>query len=249
LLVAVWAGASSLAAYAQSASIVVTSGRPVASAAEQLEALYGIPVTYEDPPYVHESEIRDVTSQVRRDGQADPKVFVPRGGTFSFVYDASSIGADDRSQKAARASNTIIEVLRSYAALRNAEVFRLAQENGLLHIVPTHFVNSSGQLEQMQPLLDTAISVPPKERDGASLVSEICQSLSTATHQTVIVGTGPWALFAADATTITTSGESARSVLSRLLAEMPVALSWRLLYDPGLHWYVFNVHGVDPTKR
>ena len=56
-----------------------------------LENKYGWIITYEDPPYTHESELVDVTESVRRDldkfkpGQA-PKVFVPKGGELTFNY-------------------------------------------------------------------------------------------------------------------------------------------------------------------
>jgi len=42
---------------------------------------------------------------------------------------------------------------------------------------------------------------------------------------------------------------AARSVVSRLLQEFDIPLSWRLLYDPGLHWYVLNIHAVTPANK
>ncbi len=42
-------------------TITVQSGRPVGEAIEELEKKYGWEITYEDPPYVHYSDIVDVT--------------------------------------------------------------------------------------------------------------------------------------------------------------------------------------------
>ncbi len=42
-------------------TVTVQSGRPVAEAIQELEKRYGWQITYEDPPYVHYSDITDVT--------------------------------------------------------------------------------------------------------------------------------------------------------------------------------------------
>src|ERR1051326_6000590 len=72
----------------------VEDPRPVAKAIEMLEEKYGWVITYEDPRYVHESEIADVTLKVRRvldkykPGEA-PKVLIARGGVLEFTYDVA----------------------------------------------------------------------------------------------------------------------------------------------------------------
>lgn len=238
--------------YADAETIAVDDPRPVAKAAERLEKMYGVPITYEDPTYVNDSEVVDVTAQVRRDQQANRTVRIPRGGTLTFTYTApasangTNVAAEDRSAASLAA---LVELLHSHAALRNAKMFQVIQDNGLFHIVPTQFVNSSGQIQQMQPLLDTVVSVLPKQRNGADLVNEICQSLSIATSQSVIVGNGPWGQLRSHTTAITASNEPARSVVSRLFAEISLPLSWQLFYDPGLKLYVFNIHAVDSTAK
>jgi len=76
-------------------SLSVNGARPVKLAAETLEKKYGWIITYEDPPYVHETELVDVTEKVRRDldkfkpGHA-PKVFTPKGGELAFEYNIES---------------------------------------------------------------------------------------------------------------------------------------------------------------
>src|SRR2546430_7117656 len=48
-------------------TVSVNSGRPVGEAALQLEKRYGWTITYEDPKYVNNAEIADVTLHVRKD--------------------------------------------------------------------------------------------------------------------------------------------------------------------------------------
>jgi hypothetical protein len=68
--------------------------RPLAQAVLELEAQFGLLITYEDPAYAFKGDISDVTATVRRDldkyqpGEA-PRVLVPKGGRFVFSYDAS----------------------------------------------------------------------------------------------------------------------------------------------------------------
>ncbi len=66
--------------------------RPVAEAILRLANKYGWIITYEDPRYVHETDVVDVTLSVRKDldkykpGEA-PKVLGPRGGVLELTYD------------------------------------------------------------------------------------------------------------------------------------------------------------------
>jgi hypothetical protein len=228
------------AAYADSQPITVNDPRPVAKAVEKLEAIYGWSITYEDPPYVHESEIADVTEQLRRDRQdvsvsGVNRVLIPRGRDLSFTFDGD----------ASTPREAIWQMLASYdAALGSAGMFNLVEGNRVFHVVPNQFTDQSGRREKIAPLLSLTVSVLPKQRTVVELVEEICDSLSLATGHTVVVGTTPWLKSAKEKTTITASQETALSVLSRLLVEMPVPLSWQLFYDPGVRWYVLNIHAV-----
>jgi hypothetical protein len=235
------------AAYAASQATAVHDPRPVAKAVAKLEMIYGWPITYEDPPYAHPSDLVDVTASVRHDTQ-DNKTFIPRGGRLAFTYDLSSTNIPSMADVPA-ALTAIKRVLHSYANSRGAEMFTVMQADTIFHVVPTQFTNASGQLEKITPLLDMTISVPPKQRTGADLVDEICRTLSAATSQTVIVGTISTKTLGQHTTTVTASSAPARSVLDRLLQELDVPLSWRLLYDPSLRWYVLNVHPVTPANK
>jgi hypothetical protein len=75
-------------------SISVVDPRPVAKAVELLEARYGWAITYEDPPYEHDSEIEDVTISVRKDGKVEPRVIVPRAGLLNYTYNDVQTPAD-----------------------------------------------------------------------------------------------------------------------------------------------------------
>jgi hypothetical protein len=239
------------AADAEVKSMVVDDPRPVARAVERLEALYGFPVTYEDPPYVHESELADVTDQVRGDKQKLNRVVIPKGGPLAWAYEMASTDAypgGGLRQSAGAAADAVASMLQSHATSRGTEMFTTLSD-GLLHVVPTHFIDPSGKAEPLTPLLSTKIDVSPQRRTGAGLVSEVCQSLSRASGQAVAMGTIPLPLLATHVTTLEAFNETARSVLSRLLREIRLPLSWQLFYDPGSRGYVLNIHAVTPVNQ
>ena len=94
---------SSERSVATAQSITINDPRPVAKAMEQLEATFGWPITYEDPPYIDTSKMVDITGQVyNAQSFTEPKArfLIPRGAIFSFKFEAPSGKADYRWAKA-----------------------------------------------------------------------------------------------------------------------------------------------------
>ena len=256
---------SAPAVRAEPQSIAISDPRPVAAAMERLESVFGIPITYEDPPYSDPRTIVDVTSAVRR-GREDlgaGRVLIPRGSDFSFSFDAPTAPVGGSRPPAVAlatgqrrpvfgdaASRAISSALKSHADSGDSTVFSAMRDgHGGFHVVPVRVSNPAGHLEPARPLFDTAISIGAKKRMGMELVSEICESLSMSTGTKVFVGTFPVSLFAAWVSAVTAVDEPARSVLDRFLGESAVLLSWQLFYDPGLRLYTLNIHPVRSVQR
>jgi hypothetical protein len=226
-------------------TITVQSGRPVAEAIEELEKTYGWRITYEDPPYSHYSDLSVVTDirlpatpvQSLSQLQAVQRVLrtlVPKGGSLSFTLpsaDPDELGA-------------VEALVKSYNASRGGNVFAVVQGLGLLHVVPRQMTGLSGNLEPVKPVLDTVITIEPKERTADALIEEVCKKISIATN--THVGTGPAAMnILQTKTSIGGSGKTARLILEQLILEIGVPLSWRLFYGPDVKWYVLNIYRVD----
>jgi hypothetical protein len=153
--------------------------------------------------------------------------------------------------------------------------FKVTQEDGIFHVVPTNFVNKDGKLEQKTPILDTRITILPKQRTRIDLFGEICQSLTKSTgipiHEGTFPRNGPQARIS---TSISGSDVTARSLLSQLMAEFAApqysdivvegpdgqrrvknllvhekaSLTWKLLYAPG--WgYALNLLFLDVGRK
>lgn len=136
-------------------TLTVQDPRPVAKAILELEKRYGWRITYEDPPY----------SRYR---------LVPRGGNLTFTLPSANpneLGA-------------VEALVKSYNASRGGTVFAVVRGAGLLHVGPRQMTGLSGTFEPVKPILDTVITIEPKERTANALIEEICKKIfiSTNTH-------------------------------------------------------------------
>jgi hypothetical protein len=252
MLVLGWAGAE---------TITVNSGRPVADAARKLEARYNRAITYEDPANAYAGDLEDANAPQRRAareaGRPEGHVLMtPRAVSFTFTLADGPRAMDDGPRTMTRAPETttreaILTMLRSYSAsLGGIETFTLTDSNGLFHIVPTQIKNAAGVFETSTPLLDRTVTIPPGQRNGQDLVKQICRSLSEQSGAKVSPGAGPSNQLIQHLTSISSMpNETARSILSRLFAELRRPASWELRYgldgpeDSGL--YVLNVYLVE----
>lgn len=235
-------------------TISVKSGRPVADAARKLEFRYNWAITYEDPPYTYAGDLEDVNAAARRAardaGRPEVKVLItPRDVSFSFTLEDGPRTSEDRPRPTTRSPETtareaILTMLRSYSAsLRGLEIFTLTDSNGLFHIIPTQVKSAAGVFETFTPLLDRTVSIPPGQRTGTALVREICQSLAAQSGAKVNFGPASNLLHQHVTSIASTPNETARSILSRLFAELRRPASWELRYGQGL--YVLNVYLVE----
>jgi len=227
----------------------VEDARPVAKAIEMLEAKYGWVITYEDPRYVHDSEIADVALKVRRDldkykpGEVPP-VLVPKGGALEFTYDVAP-GANLPTDPAM----VVQRLLDAQTVSGNAGWFRLEAIGQIMHVIPTTIKNSEGQLVPQESVLDTIISLPAEERSAEQKLESVCSAISRATNIGVVVGTIPTNWFYRYRDQQGAASQKARDVLVNMFETMikdsGANLSWRLFYGPGEKRYVLNVHMVS----
>ncbi|MCI0664183.1 MAG: hypothetical protein L0220_24255 [Acidobacteria bacterium] len=227
--------------------VSVESGRPVADAILKLEAQYGWVITYEDPRYVHDSEISDVTLQVRKDldkykpGEA-PKVLVPKSGFLEFTYDVAS------DTKLPSDPELVVQKLLDAQEARNqGGSFRLERSENILHVIPKAFKNIDGQIAPQESILDTIISLPAGEKTVEQKIENICAAISQSTKTPVRLGQYPTNMFNQHRDHQEVVDKSARDVLVETFKSMnsKANLSWQLFYSPSFKIYVLNIHMVD----
>jgi hypothetical protein len=206
-------------------TVTVQGGRPVAKAVQELEKRYGWRITYEDPPYSYYSDISVVTdlrlpavpvqSPSQLQALQGKSRLVPKGRSLSFTLpssDPDELGA-------------VEALVKSYNASRGGNVFAVVQGAGLLHVVPRQMTGSSGNLEPVKPVLDTVITIEPKERTAYALIEEVCKKIFIGTNTHVGIGTVPTNMLIETKTSIGGSGKTARSILEQLILETGAQLS------------------------
>ena len=125
--------------------------------------------------------------------------------------------------------------------------FAVVQGAGLLHVVPLKMTGVSGNLEPVKPVLDTLITIEPRERTSEALLEEVLKKVSIATNTHVDFGTVPGNMLSWTKTSIGGSGKSARSILEQWILEGGGSLSWWLLYFDEKWGYSLNISQVAPS--
>lgn len=114
----------------------------------------------------------------------------------------------------------------------------------------------SGNTAPVRAVLSTPITLPLQQRNAAETLDLILAAVSKASGFKIGVGSVPMNALAMGQVTIGANQEPASRVLARLLnallgygtvlpASSP-ALSYRVLYDVQLKYYMFNVVEVGP---
>jgi hypothetical protein len=221
--------------YAQTKTVEVTDGQPVEKAVEQLEAIYGLPITYEDTTTVNEGQLEDVTEQIQRTPDPSRRIFRIKLKTLSYSYRLPPsgplhLGAPNhvQAETKAKVAEALSSVLEGYAAAGEPVTFSVSEEDGIFHVIATDFLNKQGRLEPLTPILDAKITIAAKQRTRIDLFQEICQELTKTTGIEVGGGDFPFntgSLQAQTVTTISGSNVTARSLLTQLMTELAAPIS------------------------
>ncbi|MGH6850112.1 MAG: hypothetical protein ACREDD_06660 [Methylocella sp.] len=217
--------------------LTVRDPTPVAKAIVELDKRYGWQITYEDLPLSHSSDMPHVTPLVQENGSLARGAAVPEG---SLSFALPSAGQDQAS--------TVEGLVKTYNASGGGNEFAVVHGARLLHVVPRKVRGLAGIVK---PVLDTVITVEPKERTAMQLLDEICEKISIGANTDVFVGTVPINMLFNTKTSIGGSGKTARSMLEELILALgrPGApVTWRLLYGSEYKSYAINIYFVDALK-
>jgi hypothetical protein len=230
----------------------IAGTRPVADALVAIEQAYLVPINYED---IHYSN-RDVELTTWK---------LMQGWTVQLRNDVtiqSSFAA--RKQAAVEALNDVLK--RHEQGTGFTDVFGVVDRGDSLEIVPKHSPKGGGLMENVVPMLDTRVNLPAEQRTAADLVNSIGEQVWQLTGMRLTAGTIPQPLFMLHTTTIGANNEPARSVLTRLLKEVPVGyfsepniaggstlipttLAWQVWCGSSDSGCAINIHVVSPKGR
>lgn len=226
---------------------LVTGPRPLRMAADRLQAVWARPVTYEEPLWVHASDISAEGDPVLRwNGLRVRRVTIPQG----------VLGNHDRGRDLAQVRVILAAFNREYAPLQFAAI-----ESGWgLHIVPRAMKDRNGTGAAASSLLDEAVTVPAGERTPMGHVRALATALGQAKGVRVegssgVLGFGVDQLFGqagSDPRFVwgTAGVVKGRDALVDLLSRSATSLSWRLNCQPATTGVTdaYCVLNVDPMR-
>jgi hypothetical protein len=228
----------------------LTDSRPLAKAAEEFEARYGIPISYEDPAYAYNGDLIDHTDpDYKRSHPGGFRALDPKVGT---VVLRGNFRALVRSSADAMAM--LQSLLDDHLRAGNAGEFALISNGDGVAIVPARVRNANGVLSPDQSPLETRISLPELRRTATQTLDAIGGAIRTNSGKEVGVASSPFIGMQPYSVTIGANNEAARGVLQRTLAGLEYAdgrtvghipkMAWSLLYVPGQKIYLLNVRQV-----
>lgn len=229
--------------------------RPLAAAATQLEKQVGVAINFEDIPYVFPGDLQDTTSTAMTDAQrsAHPgaTIVVPRGGPLTIT----PVSMPNKGVSGVTA--VLASLVSAYTVAGYPGVYSFSYANGAFFITPAQMHNSAGRMNSVSPILDTAVTLPSQMRSAGDTLEAILQQVSQKTGIPVQIGQVPNGLMVNAQVTIGANSEAARTVIARAFSAVATGkmadgsaitlLSYRLFFDPQLKYYMFNVHGVQPS--
>jgi len=242
---------SLLVSQIKSVGVTVNGGRPLAKAAAQLERLSGIPINYEDVRYENQAEVEDVTDKVTRPEQRamaprPVRIMVPRGGELSI-----SVQLDPVTGRLTDVLSPLNALLAAHLSKGLPGVYTVESANdGAFFITPSQVRDARGALVATKSVLVTPVTFSFARRNGAETLQLVLDQVLKVSGFKIGMGDVPLNGLIHTEVAIGADSEPARDVLVRLLASVvsgasvagraSSAISYKLLFDPGLRYYMFN---------
>lgn len=233
---------------------ITGSPRPVLQAVMDLTNKYGYVITYEDPRYVFQDDMKDVT-QERRDLSRYPAGKAPK--TYELIGGSLTVTLPSDAQINESTMYGLLEQLVQswFASGQGGGHFQVQQQEAVFHIVPTEVRDRNGNWQSTQSILGSPISLPKESRDdwqtykaiGGAVSAVVGIKVITLINGGIVLGGTP----DAKQYVVGAQEEPASSVLLRAFSIMGKKRTWYLLYAPTLRAYVLNVDDVPdvpPTK-
>jgi hypothetical protein len=221
--------------------------RPVSSVVDQIRKQTRTSITYEDPRYINQSDIEDVTDAASKASDTEkkygPRILVPKDHSITFVYALSDM-------KTPGSAKAVIERLVREYALGGGPAFAVTQDGNRLHVVPNQVLDASGVLAHQNSVLEAIITVSPARRDGGQLLQAICDAVRSKTGTEIEIGpSAPSNYLARFETKDGITNMPAAKAIANLLdaASSKAIFDWDLYYDPADRSYMLNFAYVGPA--
>ncbi|SRR6266498_1579270 len=219
-----------------SATLKVNDPRPLNQAISTLNEEYGWTIDYEDPPYMSDVELIDITDPKRRAANPNDRVTIPAGDGFQFDYDEDQLIAQPEREVA-----LLHTMVAAYNRSGNPGRFVVREEEkGRYTIIGSIIKNHAGQDQDISPVLDTQISIPVENRVAIDTLQLILKELSAKSNTKVAIGSVPANLLFNTRVTVGGANASARSLILRTFNATGRPLTYSLFYFEDTQRYLLR---------
>lgn len=232
--------------------IDISDPRPLKAALDVLERTLGVPINYEDPRFASSEDIVDVTEQVQSAQQraANPriKIAVPKGGRLTLE---SAVISKVPALADALAIAGQLRAVHEASAFPGK--FAVVQVRAMATVEPSALRASDGRWSTAAPAMKTPITIAARQATAAEALAAIAAAIAERLGVKVGVGRFPFVAFANTTINLSASEEPAGVVLVRLFEQVTASggnavsdptYSYKLLYDPGVKYYLLHVNAV-----
>jgi hypothetical protein len=222
-------------------TLTAESWHPVMAVGRALADGFGVSVSVEDPKWAFPLDTEDVAVD-------DPKFSAEHHNVHYLLMKRHVLQVRFSAPRNA-APKDIPELLRQLADAANQEMpyaYRVDASDNHYALVPTKTRNSAGQVEDVQPLLDRHVTIPPGTRAIAEHAELMAEQLSqqTGLHVSCCQAFAGGILWGRTRVTFAAQDKSAREVLTELIRLEDEANSESPNKHPAYdHWTV----GCDGT--
>lgn len=238
----------------QTSTLDVSGSRPLMKAIDAIETKLRVSINYEDPQYQHPDDVQDVTDEVQspRQRAANPnvRIIVPKPGQLSLYSPILS-------QRQA-ASSDVLSLLTQLRAAHEAKNlpgrFVIVQRESVWTVEPSGIRSRAGGLIPAASVLNAHLTFPFQQRNAAECLMLFVKQASQASGAKIGLGAYPIVGFVNVNVACGATDEPANIFLPKLLAEVsarqslriPVTplQSYRLLYDPGIRYYLLSINSA-----
>ncbi len=218
------------------ATVRVSDPRPLRQAISTLNEEYGWIIDYEDPPYMSDAELIDITDPKRRAANPNDRVTIPAGDGFQFDYDENS-SIDRPEGKTA----LLHKMVAAYNRSGNPGRFVVREaDNGRYAVIGSVVKNGVGQDQSVSPILDTRISIPVEDRTAIDALSLVLKELSVKSNTKVAIGWVPNNLLFNTRVTVGGNNLTARALVLQIFNATGRPVSYSLLYFEDTHRYLLG---------
>lgn len=241
---------------ATSVRVVANDPRPLEQALCAVIRQYNWLVDYEDPPYVNDTELIDVSSPKWRASHPNVKrMKIPAGGAFEFRYEEGSAidspeGEEGLLRKLVSAYNSSGNPGKFIVRDAGEDPRPWSNSHKRFTIVGASVKGHDGSEMDVASILDTQISIPTAERSAHETIGLILEELSR--NSGTRVHPPGWASNRLIQSRVTVGGTNvpARTLLLQTLrATSNPSFVWKLLYDANAPMYVLNIGVVNSFCR